>query len=504
MAHEALRLSDHEFDVAFASALRDAATPSAPPTGPLKQLADRITAMKAQIAKRQQLIAKLMEEGATGDAETSLELAKAQLALDEDELTEAKEDLARQGGDPHAKLEQMLQAHEAAQHGAQQPKAPTAGQTSIFSEQLQAWLGLRDRQHQIEAARRQAADRAARLAHGHEILQQLIRNGTPSGDVSPRLLERFRHLSDQSKTLAELDKRILDIQQLADVYKRWNAVIETRKRGVVHQMMASLAGILALLLAVVIMDRAIRYAFLRHRDRKRMHQLRVMATIAVQFVGAVLILFIIFGLPNQISTILGLATAGLTVVLKDFIVAFFGWFALMGKNGIRIGDWVEIEGVGGEVIEIGILKTVLLEMGNWTNTGHPTGRRVSFVNTFAMEKHYFNFSTEGQWLWDELHMTLPDTRDAYNMATQIRDTVEQATETDARLAEQDWERVTRQYQTRAFSAKATVDLRPTISGLEVVVRYITRAPQRYEVKSRLFQQLVTLIHKPTPASSAVS
>jgi small-conductance mechanosensitive channel len=144
------------------------------------------------------------------------------------------------------------------------------------------------------------------------------------------------------------------------------------------------------------------------------------------------------------------------VALKDFIVAFFGWFALMGKNGIRIGDWVEINGVGGEVVEIGLLKTVLLEMGSWTSTGHPTGRQVSFVNSFALEGHYFNFSTAGQWLWDELQVTLPAEGDPYGKAEQIRQTVERETEADARSAEQDWERVTRQYGTRAFSAKPAV------------------------------------------------
>ena len=72
---------------------------------------------------------------------------------------------------------------------------------------------------------------------------------------------------------------------------------------------------------------------------------------------------------------------------------------------MRVGDWVEIQGVGGEVIEVGIFNTVLLEMGNWTNTGHPTGRRVSFMNGYAVDGHYFNFSTAGQWLWDELQVT---------------------------------------------------------------------------------------------------
>ncbi len=122
----------------------------------------------------------------------------------------------------------------------------------------------------------------------------------------------------------------------------------------------------------------------------------------------------------------------------------------MGKNGIRVGDWVEINGVSGEVIEIGLLKTVLLELGNWTDTGHPTGRQVAFSNSFAMEGHYFNFSTAGQWLWDELEVTLPAAGDPYLLAEEIRKLVEHETEADSAQAAQDWERVTRRYGAQAF------------------------------------------------------
>jgi small-conductance mechanosensitive channel len=65
----------------------------------------------------------------------------------------------------------------------------------------------------------------------------------------------------------------------------------------------------------------------------------------LQVICVLLILLIIFGPPNDLGTVLGLIGAGLTVALKDFIVGFLGWFVLMGKNGIRIGDLVEINGV---------------------------------------------------------------------------------------------------------------------------------------------------------------
>ena len=514
LAREALRLSDHELDQAFATALREAAASSAPATGPLKQISDRIAQIKARMAADQERIAKLTPK-ATSDSAVAqrLELAKAQLALDEDELEDAQQDLARQGGDSQARLQRALQERASAQQGAGQPfKPPQPAALSTLAEQVQAWLSLGSRETQVEVARQQAENKASTLGREHEALEKLLSNkpvtdapaaaedssdeDTADEEDTAGMVARLRHLSDQRKTLTELDKRIQDCQQLEDIYKRWGAAVGTRRGGVLHLLLRSLAVVFTVLLAVVLIDRAIRNAFGRQTDRKRLHQLQVIATIAVQFVGVLLVLLIIFGPPNQTPTIIGLATAGLTVVMKDFIVSFFGWFALLGKNGIRVGDWVEINGVGGEVIEIGLLKTVLLEMGNWTSTGHPTGRRVAFVNSFAIEGHYFNFSTAGQWLWDELHVSLPPTGDPYQVSQQIRQTVERETDADAQAAEQDWERVTHQYGMRAFSAKPAVDLRPSITGLEVIVRYITRAPQRYEVKSRLFAAIVDLLHKP--------
>lgn len=524
LAGEALRLADHELDQAFASALREAAATIPPATsGPLKALTDRITQLKKRVAVEQARIAKLTQDAAAkGSSVNGLELAKAQLALDEDELEDAQQDLARQGGDQHATLEHALQEHEQAQHDAAQPaKTPAAGRTGTMSAQIGSWLSLGDRLSQLDAAREQADNNAAKLGREHDTLERLIGNkpvadagAAAAGNASiaddteeeeedpAEMLARLRRLSDQRKTLAEIDKRIQDSQQLADAYKRWDALVETRRRGVLHLLLSSLAAVLAILLAIVLIDRGIRRAFARLADHKRLHQMRVIATIGVQFVGALLILLIVFGPPNQMTTIIGLATAGLTVALKDFIVAFFGWFTLMGRNGLRVGDWVEINGVGGEVIEIGLLRTVLLEMGNWATTGHPTGRRVAFVNSFAIEGHYFNFSTAGQWLWDELQLTLPPSADPYQTAEQIRNAVERVTETDAGAAEQDWERVTRQYGMRPFSAKPAVDLRPGIGGLNVIVRYITRAPQRSEVKSRLFEAIVGLLHKPAGTSAS--
>jgi small-conductance mechanosensitive channel len=74
---------------------------------------------------------------------------------------------------------------------------------------------------------------------------------------------------------------------------------------------------------------------------------------------------------------------------------------------------VEIEGVVGEVTEIGLLRTVLLETGNWNDSLASHRRKVAFVNSLAIEGHFFNFSTSGLWLWDELQILVPSAQNPY-------------------------------------------------------------------------------------------
>jgi small-conductance mechanosensitive channel len=495
-AREAWRLADHELDLTFAAALRDAeaqASAALPAHGPLRELSERIARLKASVEADKKRVDALGKDG--GDA---LDMAQAQLDLDQDEMDDAQQDLAREGGDRRGRLQRLLQEHEASDKVADQSiKYAAPAPTGTLSEQIRAWIALGDYGRQLQAAAAQAEARSRTLLEEHNSLERQI----PGQSDSTASLAQLRQLSAQRKTLTGLDQRAQDTRQLAAVYRTWSEPVERRRVAVLHLMLQSLALVLGILLLTVLLNRAIVHTF-HQSDRRRLHQMRVITRISLQVVAVLAILLILFGPPTELSTIIGLVSAGLTVALKDFIVAFFGWFTLMGKNGIRVGDWVEIEGVSGEVIEIGLLKTVLLELGNWTETGHPTGRRVAFSNSFAMEQHYFNFSTSGQWLWDELQVVLPPGGDPYAEAEQIREIVERETREDAAKAGEEWRRVTQQYGAREFSPGPAVNLRPAPSGLEVVVRYITHAPQRNGVKSRLLKAIVDVFHAARPISSA--
>jgi hypothetical protein len=137
----------------------------------------------------------------------------------------------------------------------------------------------------------------------------------------------------------------------------------------------------------------------------------------------------------------------------------------------------------------------LLETGNWTDSGHPTGRRVTFTNSFAIENHYFNFSTSGQWLWAELQVVLPVGMDPYPIVAAIQKSVTASTEASARQAESEWKAAAGDRNVTEMTAAPAINVKPVVGGVEISVRYITSASERHLLRAKLYQQAVDLLGK---------
>jgi small-conductance mechanosensitive channel len=527
-ARQALQLADHAVDLAFADALREATLHPSANTPEAKELFARVRRAEAQVKSDQDLIDSLKKESGKGsgsELQQQLDLVQAQLELDKDDLEDAKGDLLRSGADPMSRIQRQFARYQAAQQQGDaantQISLPATEESSPANNliaQFRVWRTQRANALKLQQARDEALQKREQLQQKHDSAEQgalAQPNGSqpqepPSAGSSQdqAVIAMLRRLSNRHKNLVDLNKRVQDHQDLADVYGNWVALVQARQQASIRGFIQSALFILLVVLSVYLAELAVdRFLSDLVADRRRMRTLRVVARFVVQVAGVLLVLFILLGIPNQMPTILGLAGAGLTVALKDFIVAFFGWFALMGRNGIRVGDWVEIQGVVGEVAEISLLRTVLLETGNWNDTGHPTGRKVAFVNSFAIEGHFFNFSTSGQWLWDELQILVPSTENPYPILDAVQKLVTTATEGNARMAEEEWQRATQRERIPSVSAAPAINLRPTASGVEVHVRYITRAQERYATRTKLYQDIVELLHQrqsePTAASSPV-
>lgn len=530
LAHQAEKIGDHEVDLAFFDALRTAEENPPPLSPEAKQISDRKNKAELAVKEDQEAVTLLTRKFASApdsqkdNLQDQIDVAKAQMDLDQDELDDASEALEQAGGDVQSKIKRLQAEHEAGGHGVETAMGAAVNpheqdyQTHTLLSVFRAWRALVEKKEQLEQARAECIAKQEHFAQKHATLTAQVEKDKENREAAKQQAKGFSRVSQAAsredsksaakaaldslkqytrdqKNLADLGRRTQDEQDLTEIYTTWIALIETRERAALHNLIESLLWILLVLLLVYLAHRLIEHLFTgMTAENKRIDTLRAVVKFAAQAVGAIIIVFLIFGMPNQTTTVLGLAGAGLTVAMKDFIVAFFGWFVLMGRNGIRVGDWVEINGVAGEVIEVGLLKTILLETGNWTDAGHPTGRRVSFVNSFAIEGHFFNFTTSGQWMWDELQLTIPNDQEPYAVIDGLQQLVAKETEENAHKAEQEWSRATTHSRGQAFSAAPAINVRPLGSGVEVKVRYVTRAYERHETRKRLYAAVIELMH----------
>lgn len=506
LAREAERLADHEVDQAFSQSLRQTSLEKPNLSGSALALQQRVTELQETIKSDQARITSLTTGAGTRSAgavsnSSDLEIAKAQLGLDQDELTDSIEDLARESGGQRVKLQQELAAREAAMKQYGDKTSKDDGQTAVASaeqyktlaQQLSTWQSLRNRRQLVAQAEQLArADVAALTADQARLKTEAAGLGDKAvGESNSERIERLRLLGAQQNIQSIVNDRLGAQQQLATLYGRWGEQVEIQRRIVIHLILRSLAWIAAICMLVILAAWALQLALERMvRDPRQKQTLKTVLNLGTQLIGLLLILLTIFGVPQQMPTILGLATAGLTVVFQDFILAFCGWFVLMGSNGVRVRDWVEIDGVGGEVVQLGLFRTWLLETGNWTANGHPTGRRVSFLNSYAIRGKYFNFSTVGQWMWDEIKVSVPPGTSLNPLIKGIYEATVKATEADAKLAEAEWKRVTHEVGSPQFTAMPSVNLRPAGAGVDIVIRYITRAGVRVETRNHLFAMIV--------------
>jgi small-conductance mechanosensitive channel len=544
VARATVAFADQELDLAFATALRQAAAASTEPSDRAKELAQRVTDAENSVASDKAAVEQLtgMSARASGARKAQLdaevELAKSLEVLSEEQLGDAKDDAARAGGDAAGQVRRLMAAHEAQEHATTSAPAPGAAATSAAPggpsalqqmevagntlALLRAANTLRAHEAELRQAQQNALGPLAALSRQHNALEHKNDAGedaaapvgpgasatsssvTPAADTASATqasgpsatqaaLLAIQQRTDDQRAMAEFDKRGDLQQQLAKAYGRWGDLVAARLRAVLHRLLWSLLLVLLIVACVFAVEMVLDHFFAKvDPGRRGLHTAHEITRYSVRFAGLLIFFLVFFGPPSQLATVIALAGAGLTVVLKDFIVGFFGWLMLQGRNGIRVGDWVEINGVSGEVMEVGPFHTLLLETGDWSDGDSPTGRQVKFVNSYAIEGHYFNFTTSGRWLWDELEIVVPTGTDPFPIADQIQKLAQRESEANMRLAEEDWQRTSGRPQ-RGFPTMPNVVVKPDPAGSKISVRYLTQAKDRNALSARLYREMTELL-----------
>ena len=133
---------------------------------------------------------------------------------------------------------------------------------------------------------------------------------------------------------------------------------------------------------------------------------------------------------KQVATVLGIASAAVVIALQDLCSSLAGWFVIIGSRKFGVGDRVEIEGMRGDIIDIQLLRTTLVEVNNWLGVDEPTGRVVLIPNNFVFKTKVFNYSHVHPFVWNKVDITVTYETPALEAQALLLKVLEEETSTE--------------------------------------------------------------------------
>jgi small-conductance mechanosensitive channel len=232
-------------------------------------------------------------------------------------------------------------------------------------------------------------------------------------------------------------------------------------------------------------------------DFRRRYQFLLLRRILLWFVIAVTIAFALATEIGSLATFAGLITAGIAVALQNVILAVAGYFFLIGRYGVKVGDRVQISGVTGDVIDIGLVRLHLMEMGGSGNYIQPTGRVVVFSNSIVFQPTArFSKQIPGtNFVWHEVSLTLAPQSDTAVAESRLLGAVEKIFAEYKNRIEQEHKHMQSLLNVRGATPKPTSRLRLTQTGLEVIIRYPVELDNAAEIDDRITRELLAALER---------
>lgn len=280
--------------------------------------------------------------------------------------------------------------------------------------------------------------------------------------------------------------------------ENWHSEVRGDLKGMLERLLARLVVLAIFIGFVLILGEIGKRTIFRYvHEPHRRYQFLLLRKIAL---GVAITVIVGLGFASRLDsavTYAGLLTAGIAVALQNVIVAVVGYFFLIGRYGIRVGDRVQISGVTGEVVDIGLVRMQVMELGG-SAADTPTGRVVAFSNSvvFQPTAGIFRQIPGTNFVWHEVSLTLAPDSDF----KVVRERLLKAAEVALADSNEELERQNRAMERNLLGVsdgvlKPNVQLRLTPSGLEALVRFPVDLRHAGEIDERVTRELMKAVEQ---------
>ena len=332
------------------------------------------------------------------------------------------------------------------------------------------------------------ADAASRLADSQKV-EEIEAQKQRLDD----LLKQFKSVTGSSTPLSEQAAQMTAARvQIIE----WRDALKDDYSGALRYLLLRIAVLVVALAIIFGISEIWRRTTLRYvRDPRRRRQVLLLRRVVVGCFVAVFVLLSFVTEFGSLATFAGFSAAGLAVALQSVLVSAAAYFFLVGRWGVRVGDRITVSGVTGDVIDIGLFRLYLMELGG-AGLVHPTGRIVVFPNAvFFQPSAMFKQLPGIEYVWRTLTVTVAGVADYAAVEGRVLAAVE-------RVYAEYRDAVERQHKEALASANVHAPaphpesrVRLVDSGLQVAVRYPVQIKQADQTDDRVVRAVVDEIDR---------
>jgi small-conductance mechanosensitive channel len=295
-----------------------------------------------------------------------------------------------------------------------------------------------------------------------------------------RLIARHKTITD---ALIPLSKQGVVLQLYVANLQRWKGAVGQRSDNQLHLLVVRLSALGVVLLAIFVgafIWRSLTFRYVQ--DLRRRRQLLQLRKLTVALVVGLVLLFDFASQLGTLATVMGLAAAGVALALQNVILSFASYFFVTGRYGIRVGDRIQISGISGDVIDVGLFKLTLMELVGDGNSRQPTGRVVVFPNSivFQTNGNFFKQAPGTNFVWNEFRLTLSPECDYRLAEKRLLEVVEDVYARYRDTVQRQYSDLERDLSMKFESPRPQSRLRLGPNGIELTIRY--PADTRYAVQ----------------------
>jgi small-conductance mechanosensitive channel len=251
-----------------------------------------------------------------------------------------------------------------------------------------------------------------------------------------------------------------------------------------------LASVLLVLVLVGLWIVIVRVITRRMDDTANRYLTRKVTSYVLAIIGLIGLIGLWIGEVGELGTFLGLVGGGIAIALSDLLKNIAGWFYIVMRRPYRVDDRIEVDGVRGDVIDIRLFRTTLLEIGNWVDADQSTGRIVHVPNSKSLTNSVYNATEAFNYLWHELPMLVTFESDWRRAESMLLAAVEAAAGHTVDEAAHRIRRASRSYKIRYTHLTPTVYVSVRDSGILLTGRLLVDVRRRRAVEQQVWRHLL--------------